>query len=91
MAKSAPRLDTALLVLAATLGTLPIALFVGAILARFLPVSADARFALGFGLTIPVWLAAMCAALLARSGARALCICAATSMVLGALVFGIGH
>jgi hypothetical protein len=91
MAKPARRLDTALLVLAATLGTLPIALFVGALLARFLPVSADARFALGFGLTIPTWLAIMCVALLARSGARAFCICGAASMVLAVLVFGVGH
>ena len=79
------------LVLAVTLGTLPVALFGSAALARFLPLSADARFATGFGLAIPLWVAAMCVALLARSGTRALLICLASSAALAALVFGVAH
>jgi len=79
------------LVLAATLGTLPIALLGSAALARFLPLSADARFATGFGLAIPLWVAAMCVVLLARSGSRALLMCLAASAALAALVFGITY
>jgi hypothetical protein len=85
------RFDTAVLVLAATLGTLPIALLGSAALARFLPLSADARFATAFGLAIPLWVAAMCVALLAKSGTRALLVCLAASATLAALVLGIAH
>lgn len=83
--------DTVALVLAATLGTLPLALLGSAALARFLPLSADARFATGFGLAVPLWVSAMCVALLARSGTRALLVCLAATAALAALVFGIAH
>jgi hypothetical protein len=83
------RLDTALLVLATTFGSLPIALLTSAALARFQPLSPDARFATGFGLAIPLWVSVMCVTALARSGARALLVCAAISAALAGLVFGV--
>jgi len=83
--------DSGALVLAATLGTLPIALLGSAALARFLPLSAEARFATGFGLAIPLWVAAMCVALLARCGRRALYVCLVASAALAAVVFGVAH
>jgi len=79
------------LVLGATFGTLPLALLGSAALARFLPLSPDARFATGFALAIPLWVSAMCVALLARRGSRALYVCLAASAALAALVFGIAH
>jgi hypothetical protein len=91
MASRTTSFDSWALVLAATLGTLPIALLGSAALARFLPLSADARFATGFGLAIPFWVAAMCVALLAKSGSRALLVCLAATAALVALVFGIAH
>jgi hypothetical protein len=84
------RLDRALLVLAITLGTLPIALFGSAAAARFLPLSDDARFATAFALAIPLWVAAMLVALLAKSGSRALGVCIGVSCALAALVLGVG-
>ena len=85
------RLDRALLVVAVTLGTLPIALFGSAAAARFLPLSDDARFATAFALAIPLWVSAMLIALLAKSGARALGVCIGVSCALAVLVLGIGH
>ena len=79
----------ALLVLSVTLGTLPVALLASAAVARFLPVSADARYAAGFGLAIPLWQLGMCVALLARRGASVLGVCFTLSAALAALVFGI--
>ena len=84
------RLDTACLILATTLGSLPIALLGSAALARFLPVSPDARFAIGFGLAIPSWVSVMCITVLARSGLRALLASAAISAALAGVVFGVG-
>jgi len=81
------RLDRALLVTATVLGSLPVALLSSAALARFLPISPDARFALGFGLVVPSWVTIMCCTLLARSGARALSICVGVSAALAMLVF----
>ena len=77
------------LVLGVILGTLPVALLASAAVARFLPVSADARFAAGFALAIPLWQLCMCIALLARRGATVLTVCSISSLVLAALVFGI--
>ena len=84
------RFDTALLIIATVLGSLPIALLTSAALARFLPLSPDARFALAFGLAIPSWVTIMCVTLLARNGLRALLVCAGVSAALAALVFGVG-
>jgi hypothetical protein len=81
------RLDRVLLVTATVLGSLPIALLASAAIARFLPISPDARFALGFGLVVPSWVSIMCVTLLARSGARALLVCVGVSVVLAMLVF----
>jgi hypothetical protein len=78
-------------VFAATVGTLPLALLTSAALARFLPLSADARFASGFGLVIPLWVVAMCGVLLVRSGTRALLVCTGATALLAVLVFGISH
>lgn len=83
------RLDAWLRVLAALVGTLPAALFASASLARFPPLSEDARFALGFTLAIPLWITAMCFAFLARSGTRAWGVCLGVTAILAALVYGI--
>jgi hypothetical protein len=91
VSRSNRSLDTTLLVVAATVGTLPVALFTAAATARFLPISADARFALAFGISIPAWVSIMCITLLARSGARALGACVAASLILGCLVLGVGR
>jgi len=77
------------LVLGVTLGTLPVALLASAAVARFLPVSADARFAAGFALVIPLWQLCMCIALLARRGATVLTVCGMLSLALAALLFGV--
>jgi hypothetical protein len=66
------KLDAALLIAAATLGTLPVVLLVSACMARFLPASADARHALGFSPAVSVWLAAVGIAFSSRSGWRVL-------------------
>lgn len=84
--QSRSTLNSALLVVAGTLGTLPIALYGSAAIARFLPVSADGRYALGFALAIPIWISAMCVTLLARSGARALARCLLVAIGLAVLV-----
>ncbi|MEY2931395.1 MAG: hypothetical protein RL033_2144 [Pseudomonadota bacterium] len=83
------RLDRLLLVAAVILGTLPIALLTSAALARYLPLSDDARFAVGFVVVIPLWVTAMCIALLAKTGLRAFVWCLGTSVVLSALVLPI--
>jgi hypothetical protein len=69
----------------------PVALLGSALLGRFLPLSEDARFALGFALAIPLWLAAMCVVRLARSSARAWLWCVGASLLLGSFVFGVAH
>jgi hypothetical protein len=84
------RLDAACLVIATILGGLSVALLGSATLARFLPVSPDARFAIGFGLVIPTWVSVMCVTLLAKSGLRALLVCAGISAALAGVVFGVG-
>jgi hypothetical protein len=84
-----PRLDAWLRVLASIAGTLPVALLASLCLARFLPLSEDARFALGYTAAIPLWIAAMCVAFLARSGARAWAACLAASALLAAVVYGV--
>jgi hypothetical protein len=83
------RLDTGFRVLAALFGTLPPAVLAGVCLARFLPLSEDARFALGFTATLPLWITAMCCAFLARSGARAFAVCLGAAGVLACLVYGV--
>jgi hypothetical protein len=85
------RADLWALVFASTLGTLPVALLSSALLARLLPLPADARFAIGFGLAIPLWMTAMCVALLARRGSHALWICLGVAAVLAVLVLGVPH
>jgi predicted permease len=84
------RLDGALLALSVTFGTLPIALLLSAALARYLPLSDDARFALGFASSIPLWVSIMCVALLAKTGARALAGCVTASLLLALLILPLG-
>jgi hypothetical protein len=85
------RANAALRVFAATLGTLPIALFGAACIARFLPLCADVRYAIAFSVVIPVWVSAMCVTFLARSGARALACCGFVALALAALSLGVAH
>ena len=85
------RLDGALLIATATLGTLPVALLSSACLARFLPLSADARYALAFSTAIPIWLTAMCVIFLARSGKRSALACLVASSALATMVFAVPH
>lgn len=74
---------------AAVLGTLPIALLASTCLARFLPATRDAGFALGFASVIPVWVTAMCLAFLSRSGARTWLVCLCLGFTLFALAYGV--
>jgi len=83
------RLDVWLRILAAILGTLPVALLGSACLARFLPLSEDARFAIGLTAAIPLWITGMCFAYLARSGARAWLVCLLTCAAMAVVVYGI--
>lgn len=82
------RLDAALRVVAALLGTLPLAALVSVCLARHLPLSRDAAFAIAYVALIPTWITAMCLAFLARSGLRCLLLCAALSGLLAAVALG---
>ena len=70
-------------------GTLPVALCASICMARYLPLELSARFAVGFLSVIPLWVAAMCVVWLARTGARAWQWCAAATLVLGAVAFGL--
>ncbi|WP_437589110.1 hypothetical protein [Sorangium sp. So ce1000] len=83
------RLDAVLRVLAALVGTLPLAVAGSSCLARFAPLAEATRSILGFVLVVPLWLAAMCVAFLARSAARAWGVCAALGAVLLALAYGV--
>ncbi|WP_437287317.1 hypothetical protein [Sorangium sp. So ce406] len=68
---------------------MPVAVLSSVCLARFAPLSEGARGALGFSLVVPLWVAAMCVAFLARSAARAWGMCAALSAVLFALAYAV--
>lgn len=54
-------------------------------LARLLPLSPYAAFAIAYMALVPIWIAAMCVAFLARSGLRSFAICLVLSVLLGAL------
>ncbi|MET0594281.1 MAG: hypothetical protein ABW133_16385 [Polyangiaceae bacterium] len=69
------RIDGALRVGAALVGTLPVALLAGLLVARLLPASEETRFAIGHAVVIPFWIGGMCLASLARSGTRAWIMC----------------
>lgn len=75
--------------LAAIVGTLPVALFANACIARFLPLSAETRFAVAYAALIPTWLIAMCWAWLARSPLRVWLICLIATALLAGLTYGI--
>jgi hypothetical protein len=83
------RLDAMLRVLAALVGTLPLAVLTSVCLARLWPLAEATRLALGFTLAIPLWMAAMSFAFLARSGWRAGSLCLATTLLLGLLTYGV--
>ena len=76
-------------VAAATLGTLPVALLFSATLARHLPMTADARYAIAFLAVIPTWLTSMCLAFLAGSHLSAWSWCVACCTLLAGVVFGL--
>jgi biotin transporter BioY len=82
-------LDDTLRVLAALVGTLPVAVLGTACLSRFLPAGAEARMAIGAALAIPLWILAMCTVALSRSAARAWLWCGGLALVVGALAYGI--
>lgn len=85
----AGRIDAAARVAAALVGSLPPAMFASVCLARFLPCAEDVRVAVGFAAPLPLWVATMCAAFVARTGARAWALCAALSVAFGALALGV--
>lgn len=89
MTQLSPRWELGLRISAATLGTACVSLLASLCLARFLPLDAEARFAIGFTLAIPIWIAAMCIAFLARDGVRAWLWCAGLGLLLGAWAYGI--
>jgi hypothetical protein len=75
MTTARARLNEAARVSAALLGTLPAALLASIVLCRSLPLREDRRFAVGFLLAIPLWVAGVCTVYLTRSGARAWLAC----------------
>ena len=91
MAEPSPlraRLEVALRLLAALVGTAGPALYAAIALARFLPASEEPRFIVGFLLFVPFWVGAMCAAFLARSAARSWAVCVLLTAALALLVHG---
>jgi hypothetical protein len=83
--RAPPDFDAVLRTTVALVGTLPCAVLSGICIARWLPIAEDVRFALGFTIVIPLWIAAICIAALAKSGVRALLVCAALTIGLGLL------
>jgi hypothetical protein len=78
------RLDAALRVAAALLGTAPAAVAGGVGLARFLPWNEGARSTTGLLLVIPLWIGAMCTVFLKPSAARAWLTCAVLTALFSA-------
>lgn len=76
-------------VLAAFVGTLPIAILFTAAVCRFFPLGAELRFAWGFGFSFPVWVGLVCAFFLARSAWRSWALCTAMTAGLALFVYGI--
>ena len=72
--------------LAATVGALPVAVALGIVLARELPISTSARFAVGLYGVAPLWVTLACIVFLARSGARAWAALAIAFAVLVVLI-----
>jgi hypothetical protein len=71
-------------VLAALAGTFPPAVLAGVTIAAHAPLARDLRFALGYGLVLPAWVAAMCLVFLVRRPAQAwlLCLCLTALLLL---------
>lgn len=72
--------------LAALAGTLPPALLASVAIAVHAPLARDLRFALGYGLALPLWVAGMCLVFPIRSPARAWLPCLAATALLSLLV-----
>jgi len=72
--------------LAATAGTLPAAYFCAAVVMRWWPAEAPARFAIAALLAIPLWVLGMCLSFVVRSAAQTWLWCGATGAGLAALV-----
>jgi hypothetical protein len=70
---------------AALAGTLPPTFLASLCAARYLPVELDTRFAIGLGLIIPLWVAAMCLAFAAKKTWRVWAVCVALTLLLAAL------
>jgi len=71
----ARRRDAALLASAMIFGTLPNAILLGLLTAKALPAPEDVRFAVGYAVIIPIWIAGTCVVALAKTGARAWFAC----------------
>jgi hypothetical protein len=80
------RLAAASRSLAALVGTLPPALLAGVVIAVHVPLARDLRFALGYGLTLPAWVAAMCLIFLVRRPLHAWLWCLLATALLLLLV-----
>jgi len=84
--------------LAATLGTIPVALALGAALALTLPLPASMGLTIGAYAVFPIWVAAACCTFLAESATRAwvslICVAGLASLLsfsVLALEHGVGH
>jgi hypothetical protein len=76
------RLADGLRDIAAIVGTLPVAVLVCVGLARLLPFDEPTRLAMAFTLAIPIWVAAMILAFVARTARGAWMFCVLTTAVL---------
>jgi biotin transporter BioY len=85
------RADGTLRVIAALAGTLPAAVLGAVCLARFLPTDEETRFAVGFTLAIPLWVAGICLASLSLAGWRAWLWCGGLALALGGLALGVSR
>lgn len=92
MARSAPAspVEGTARVIAATVGSLPIALFGSVCIGRFLPLAEATRFVVGFTLAIPLWVALMCVLFLSQDAKRTWLLCVAGGLALWSLGYVLG-
>jgi hypothetical protein len=74
--------DAALRVSAALVGTLPPSVLLTCVAAAHLPISRGAALATGILAAIPLWIAAMCLAFIARHGWLVWIVCVAATAAL---------
>lgn len=77
-----PRRDRALRITAAMIPTLLVAIYASHLLARWLPLSAEGKWALGFYLPLPIYAVLACLVVRMRRGPRAWIV---ITVALGAL------